>query len=252
MSDFMVIAGPCAIQTREQTLALARAAKEAGATHFRGCVYKPRTSPSDFQGVGELGFDYLNEARALTGLPYVTEAVGEEQVELVFKQANMIQVGARNMQNSELLKRIAEQESEKPLLLKLGWSANLDEIRGSIDYLVNLGHRGEIILCDRGVRVSRWNVAAKYAFDEERFIFLKESSSFGYRVLVDPSHIARDARKVVAVAEQALVGKPSGLVIEFSDGFYLSEAKSDKRQHLTSRQFGDFMHRLRNEKIIPA
>ena len=147
--ELVLVAGPCAVESVEQTLAIARAVKAAGAHILRGGAFKPRTSPYSFQGLGEAGLRILAEAREATGLPVVSEAIDVESVDLVEKYADAIQIGARNMQNFSLLKRVGK--AKKPVLLKRGLSATLEEFLMSAEYILSEGNYA-VILCERGVR----------------------------------------------------------------------------------------------------
>ena len=148
----VIVAGPCAVETREQTLTVARAIKAAGGHLLRGGAFKPRTSPYAFQGLGEEGLKILAEARAETGLPVVTEAIDERALDLVEEYADAIQIGARNMQNFSLLRRAGK--ARKPVILKRGMSATLEEFLMSAEYILAEGNY-QVVLCERGVRTSR-------------------------------------------------------------------------------------------------
>ena len=175
------MAGPCAVESLEQTLIIARAVKAAGAHLLRGGAFKPRTSPYSFQGLGEEGLRILAEAREATGLPVVTEAVDNESVDLVERYADAIQIGARNMQNFSLLKRAGR--ATKPVILKRGMSATLEEFLMSAEYILSEGNY-EVILCERGVRT--FSDFSRNTLDLAVVPAVKRLSHLP--ILVDPSH----------------------------------------------------------------
>ncbi|HEY6546354.1 MAG TPA: 3-deoxy-7-phosphoheptulonate synthase, partial [Vicinamibacteria bacterium] len=179
--ELVVVAGPCAVETPEQMLTVARAVKAAGAHLLRGGAFKPRTSPYAFQGLGEEGLRILAEARAETGLPVVTEAVDERALDLIEEQADAIQIGARNMQNFSLLKRAGK--ARKPVILKRGLSATLEEFLMSAEYILAEGNYA-VILCERGVRT--FSDFSRNTLDLAVVPAVKQLSHLP--ILVDPSH----------------------------------------------------------------
>jgi 3-deoxy-7-phosphoheptulonate synthase len=204
---FALIAGPCAIETREQTLAIARVVRDAGATMLRGGAYKPRTSPYAFQGLGEAGLEILADARSQTGLPIVTEVMDVRDVEAVAGVADMIQIGARNMQNYALLAEVGR--TRVPVLLKRGLSSTIEELLMAAEYVLK-GGNPDVVLCERGIRT--FETAYRFTLDLAAVPVLKSLSHLP--VIVDPSHAAgrRDLVEPLALAAAA-VGA-DGVVVE--------------------------------------
>jgi len=205
----VVIAGPCAVESREQTLAVARAARDAGADLLRGGAYKPRTNPHDFQGLGQEGLEILAEARDLTGLGIVTEVLDPRLVERVAACADMLQIGSRSMQNFPLLAEAGR--CGRPVLLKRGWSATLEEWLCAAEYVAREGNP-EIVLCERGVRAcSHWS-HARSVLDLNVIEPAREATPLP--VIVDPSHATGDWRRVAALSRAALAAGAQGLLVE--------------------------------------
>jgi 3-deoxy-7-phosphoheptulonate synthase len=215
-----VIAGPCSVESRDQILETARIAREAGATGLRGGAFKPRTSPYSFQGLKEKGLELLAEARAATGLAVVTEVMAPEQVRLVVAYADMLQVGARNMQNYPLLEAVGE--AGLPVLLKRGPSATIDEFLLAAEYILKTGNT-QVILCERGIRT--FEDHTRFTLPLATVPYLHEKTHLP--VLVDPSHGTGKASLVAAMARAAVAAGADGLMIEIhpcpekalSDGF---------------------------------
>jgi len=204
---FTLGAGPCAVENEEQILAVARSVRDAGADMLRGGAYKPRTSPYDFQGLGEEGLKLLALARKETGLPVITEAVDEASVELAEEYADVIQIGARNMQNFALLKRVGR--SRRPLLLKRGMSATLEDLLLSAEYLLDAGNPN-VILCERGIR--SFSDHSRYTLDLSIVPVLKRLTHLP--VFVDPSHASGHRSSVAPLARAAMVAGADGVMIE--------------------------------------
>jgi 3-deoxy-7-phosphoheptulonate synthase len=227
--NLMFCAGPCSVEGREQILAAARAAKEAGAQLLRGGAYKPRTSPYAFQGLGEEGLAMLAEARAETGLGIVTEAIDVETFDKVEQYADCIQIGARNMQNFSLLRRAGR--SRKPVLLKRGMSSTLDEFLMAAEYLLSEGNY-QVILCERGVRTfadhTRNTLDLTVVPAVQRLSHLP--------IIVDPSHGTGRRDKVHPMALAAVAAGASGLIVEMHPN--PDRALSDGFQSLDPAQFG--------------
>ncbi len=204
---FALIAGPCAIETREQTLAIARVVRDAGATMLRGGAYKPRTSPYAFQGLGEAGLEILADAGSQTGLPIVTEVMDVRDVEAVAEVADMIQIGARNMQNYALLTEVGR--TRVPVLLKRGLSSTIEELLMAAEYVLK-GGNPDVVLCERGIRT--FETSYRFTLDVAAVPVLKSLSHLP--VIVDPSHAAgrRDLVEPLALAAAA-VGA-DGIVVE--------------------------------------
>jgi 3-deoxy-7-phosphoheptulonate synthase len=215
-----VIAGPCAVESREVTLETARAVRAAGGAALRGGAFKPRTSPYTFRGMGEQGLEILAEARAVSGLPVVTEVLAPGDVEAVAAVADCLQIGARNMQNYSLLDAVGEQT--KPVLLKRGMSATVEELLLSAEYVLARGNRN-VILCERGIRT--FERYTRNTFDINAIPLLKRLSHLP--VLADPSHGTGKWYLVAPIALAAVAAGADGLLIEvhpspdhaMSDGF---------------------------------
>ncbi len=231
-----VIAGPCAVESLEQTVSIARVVKEAGATLLRGGAFKPRTSPYSFQGLGEEGLKILAAAREATGLPVVTEVLDTSSVELVTRYADGLQVGARNMQNFELLKMVGR--AGKPVLLKRGMSATLEEFLLAAEYVLSEGNPA-VVLCERGVRTfadhTRNTLDLSVVPAVERLSHLP--------IIVDPSHGTGRRDKVTPMSCAAVAAGADGLIIEVHTK--PEEALSDGPQALTPALFSDLMARIR-------
>lgn len=203
----VVIGGPCVIETREALLEAAIATKEAGADMLRGGAFKPRTSPYSFQGLGEEGLRYLAEAREITGLPVVTEVMEPDQVDLVAHYADMLQLGARNMANFPLLRRLGQ--TNKPVLLKRGFSATIEEWLMSAEYIMAHGNPN-IVLCERGIR--SFDSATRFTLDLTAVPLIKELSHLP--IIVDPSHGTGRRSLVSRMALAGLAAGADGLIIE--------------------------------------
>jgi 3-deoxy-7-phosphoheptulonate synthase len=235
-AGLVVIAGPCSIESRRQILETARCVKAAGANMLRGGAYKPRTSPYDFQGLGEKALRWLAEAGEATGLPVVTEVLSQEDVERVAEHADLIQVGARNMQNTALLRKLAR--TKKPILLKRGPSATIAEWLLAAEYLL-AGGNPNVVLCERGIRT--FETATRNTLDLAGVALVKQLSHLP--VLVDPSH-ATGMRSLVPAASRAAVAVGAdGLLIEVHPR--PAEAWSDGAQSLEPEPFAALVQELR-------
>jgi 3-deoxy-7-phosphoheptulonate synthase len=236
-----VVAGPCAVESREQLLTVARAVKAAGAQLLRGGAYKPRTSPYSFQGLGEEGLKLLAEARDATGLPVVTEALDSESMDLVERYADAIQIGARNMQNFSLLKRAGR--ARKPVILKRGMSATLEEFLMSAEYILAEGNY-QVILCERGVRT--FSDHSRNTLDLAVVPAVKRMSHLP--ILVDPSHGTGRREKVAPLSRAAAAVGADGVMIEVHHD--PNRALSDGPQSITPDMFEELMRELR--QIAPV
>ncbi len=236
-SELAVIAGPCSVETREQTFAAAERVARAGARFFRGGAYKPRTSPYAFQGKGEDGLKILAEVRDKFGLLIVTEAVDNESLELVEKYGDMIQIGARNMQNFSLLKRAGR--AKKPVLLKRGIAATLEELLMAAEYIMSEGNYS-VVLCERGVRTfadhTRNTLDLSVVPAVQRLSHLP--------ILVDPSHGTGKRNKVIPMARAAAAVGADGLMIEVHHD--PDKALSDGAQSIFPDQFDQLMDEVRH------
>ena len=226
---FGIIAGPCSIESEEQIIEVAQAVKEAGANFLRGGAFKPRTSPYDFQGMREDGLKLLIEAKKETGLPIVTEIMSADHLHL-FDEVDVIQVGARNMQNFELLKELGK--TKKPILIKRGLANTLKELLMSAEYVMSEGNEN-IILCERGIRT--YETATRNTLDISAVPLLHELSHLP--VIVDPSHACGIARLVKPLALSAAAAGADGVMIEVHNN--PQRALCDGAQSLTPAQFKD-------------
>jgi len=233
---FTLVAGPCAVESEEQLLTVARAVKAKGAHLLRGGAYKPRTSPYSFQGLGEQGLQLLARAREETGLPVVTEAIDAESVDLVERYADAIQIGARNMQNFALLKRAGR--AKKPVLLKRGLAATLEEFLMSAEYILSEGNY-QVILCERGVRT--FSDFSRNTLDLAVVPAVKQISHLP--ILVDPSHGTGRRDKVVPMSRGAAAVGADGLIVEVHHD--PDRALSDGPQSITPDAFGALVDELR-------
>jgi len=238
---FVVGAGPCAVESREQLLETAQAVGGAGALMLRGGAYKPRTSPYAFRGLGPPGLDLLVEARELTGLPVVTEVLTPADVELVAERADMLQVGTRNAQNFSLLEAVGQ--SRKPVLLKRGLSNTVEEWLLSAEYVLSQGNP-DVVLCERGIRT--FETATRNTLDLSAVPLVRSLSHLP--ILVDPSHATGHRHLVAPMALAALACGADGLLIEVHPN--PDEALSDGPQSLTPPQFASLMDDLR--RLAPA
>jgi 3-deoxy-7-phosphoheptulonate synthase len=202
-----VVAGPCAVESEEQALEIGRRVREAGASLYRGGAFKPRTSPYSFQGLGKRGLEILSLVRNETGLPIITEVLDTETVDLVAEHADCLQVGARNMQNFSLLKRLGR--LRKPVLLKRGMSATIEELLLSAEYLLAEGNY-EVILCERGVRTFANHT--RNTLDLSAIPYVQRISHLP--ILVDPSHGTGKRAKVLPLSRAAIAAGADGLLIE--------------------------------------
>jgi 3-deoxy-7-phosphoheptulonate synthase len=232
---FVVIAGPCAVESELQALTIARAVQAAGAQIFRGGAFKPRTSPYSYQGLEEDGLKILATVRAATGMPVITEAIDHASLELVEEYADLIQIGARNMQNFSLLRRAGQ--ARKPVLLKRGMSATLDEFFMAAEYILSEGNT-QLILCERGVRGIGSH--ARNTLDLAAIPFVKRESHLP--IIADPSHAAGRRLLVAPLARGAVAVGADGLMIEVHHD--PAHALSDGPQSLYPDQFGVLMRDL--------
>jgi 3-deoxy-7-phosphoheptulonate synthase len=235
-SHLGVIAGPCAVEDEEQTIAIARAVKAAGATALRGGAFKPRTSPYSFQGLKEEGLRILAAAREVTGLPVVTEVMAGSDVPLVARYADVLQIGARNMQNYRLLEEAGA--AGKPVLLKRGPSATIDELLLAAEYILNTGNQN-VMLCERGIRT--FEAHTRYTLPLATVPYLREKTHLP--VIVDPSHGTGHANLVPRMAAAAVAVGADGLMLEVHPD--PENALSDGYQTLNFSQFAETMELCR-------
>ncbi len=232
----VVCAGPCAIENYENLLAAAKAVKKAGATVLRGGAFKPRTSPYSFQGLGEEGLKYLIEVKKKVGLPIITELMDVRDLELVERYADIIQIGARNMQNFDLLKELGH--SKKPILLKRGMAATVKELLLSAEYILQNGNFN-VILCERGIRT--FETETRFTLDLNAVPLMKTLSHLP--VIVDPSHGTGRWGLVAPMAKAAVAAGADGLIIEVHPK--PEEALCDGPQAMLPEKFAKLMVELK-------
>ncbi|KAA3627819.1 MAG: 3-deoxy-7-phosphoheptulonate synthase [Proteobacteria bacterium] len=231
----VMIAGPCAVENRDQLLNAARAVKAAGARVLRGGVFKPRTGPHTFQGMGYDGLQLLEEARAETGLPFVTEVMRIDQLERVAESADFLQIGARNMQNFDLLKEIGQ--LKKPVMLKRGLSATIEEFLAAAEYIVSEGN-DQVVLCERGIRT--FETALRNTLDLGIVPYLRQITHLP--VIVDPSHATGRREIIGPVTKAALVIGAAGIMVEVHPE--PAKALCDGPQALTPGYFNELMREI--------
>jgi len=232
---FMTIAGPCTVESRDQLLDAAHTVKDAGAQLLRGGAYKPRTSPYSFQGLGDEGLRLLAEAKEETGLPIVTELMDVRDLEPVLEVADVLQLGARNMQNYTLLTEVGR--SMRPVLLKRGLSATLDEFLMSAEYILKEGNEN-VILCERGIRT--FETAYRFTLDLMAVPVLKEMTHLP--VMVDPSHAAGKRSLVPALSYAAAAAGADGIIVEIHPE--PESAICDGPQALVADEFPEYLRKL--------
>lgn len=234
-NDFVVIAGPCSVESREQVIATAQAVHARGASLLRGGVFKPRTNPYAFQGLGWEGLDLLTEAGRVAGLPTVSEVMSVDQVERMARAVDILQIGARNMQNFDLLRAVGR--TTVPVLLKRGMSASLDELLAAAEYVLSEGNP-HVVLCERGIRT--FETATRNTLDLSAVPVLRERTHLP--VVVDPSHGVGVRRWIKPLARAAKAVGAHGILVEVHPN--PPEAKSDAEQALTFDDFADIMAEL--------
>ena len=235
-SRIVVMAGPCAVESEAQLMEAAKVVKDAGASMLRGGAFKPRTSPFTFQGLGKAGLEMLANARERVGLPIITEVVDTRDVGLVSEYADILQIGARNMQNFNLLTEVGK--TKPPTLLKRGLSATVNEWLTAADYILSQGNT-QVILCERGIRT--FEDTTRFSLDITSIPVVKRYSHLP--LIVDPSHAAGHFSLVPAVAKAAVAAGADGLLIEVHPN--PKEALSDGLQSLTPSDFARLMKDLR-------
>ncbi len=234
--QIVVMAGPCSVENREMLMQTAEAVKKAGATFLRGGAFKPRTSPYAFQGLGEEGLRYMREAADKFGLLVVTEVMDPRNVELVARYADMLQIGARNMQNFDLLRECGD--SKKPVLLKRGLSATISELLLSAEYLLSKGNF-KVMLCERGIRT--FETSTRNTMDINAIPVVKKESHLP--ILIDPSHGTGKREAVIPLARAAVAAGADGIMVEVHPD--PENALSDGPQSLLFDQFAQMMSEIR-------
>jgi 3-deoxy-7-phosphoheptulonate synthase len=246
--EIVIIAGPCSVESREQLLETAYAVRSAGARALRGGVFKPRTSPYAFQGMGEEGFELIAEAHKVTGMPVVVEITSITQLELMVKYVDVIQIGARNMQNFALLSAVGK--TQTPVLLKRGMSATIEEFLMASEYILSGGNQ-RVILCERGIRT--FETATRNTTDINAIPVLKSLTHLP--VILDPSHSTGHADYVTAVARAAIAAGADGLIVEVHPD--PAHALSDGRQSLKPEKFAELVKQVgqiaevMGRKVVP-
>jgi len=233
--EIVVMAGPCSVESREQVVETAKAVKAAGAKILRGGAYKPRTSPYSFQGMGEEGLRILAEAREITGLPVITEVMDQQMLPIILEYADILQIGARNMQNYTLLRAVGE--TGHPVLLKRGMMSTLEEMLMSAEYILACGNE-RVMLCERGIRT--FEPYTRNTLDISAVPVLKELSHLP--VIVDPSHATGRWNLVAPVTRAAVSAGVDGLIVEVHP--QPAKALSDGAQSLTFSNFSEMMTSL--------
>jgi len=231
----VLIAGPCSVESRTQFLETAFAVREAGAHALRGGVFKPRTSPYSFQGLGEAGFDLLNEAREATGMPIVSEVMREEQISTMIQCVDVLQIGARNMQNFPLLHAVGA--SQHPVLLKRGMMATVEELLMAAEYILSEGNR-RVMLCERGIRT--FENSTRNTTDINAIPVLKELTHLP--VMMDPSHSTGNWTLVTPIARAAIAAGADGLIVEVHP--HPDEALSDGGQSLKPERYAELVRQV--------
>lgn len=234
--EVLVIAGPCSVEGREAIIEIAHMVKEAGATALRGGAFKPRTSPYSFQGFGEQGLKWLAEAREQTGLPIVTEVMDTTQVQLVAEYADVLQIGARNMQNFALLNAVGQ--AQKPVLLKRGMASSVEDLLMATEYILQYDNPN-VMLCERGIRT--FETATRNTADINAIPVLKQLSHLP--VVFDPSHATGKWEYVEAIARAGVAAGADGLIVEVHQN--PGAAISDGRQSLTVDRFKRMMQQVK-------
>ena len=234
-SDVVLMAGPCSVEGRSQIIEIAHLVKEAGAAALRGGAFKPRTSPYSFQGLGEEGLKYLAEAREATGLPIVTEAMSVEQVPMVCEYADVIQIGARNMQNYDLLRAVGK--ANKPVLLKRGMMSTIEELLMASEYILKEGNEN-VMLCERGIRT--YETAYRFTLDLLAVPALKEQTHLP--VIIDPSHAPGRRDWVESMSLAAAAAGADGIIIEVHNE--PEKAICDAAQQVPTTEFQQLTDKL--------
>ncbi len=235
-NHIVVMAGPCSVESEEQIIGIAKTVKAAGAHMLRGGAFKPRTSPYAFQGMEEDGLKLLQKAKAETGLPIITEVMNPRDIDLVYKYADILQIGARNMQNFSLLKIVGK--LDKPIFLKRGMAGTIGELLMSAEYILSEGNR-QVILCERGIRT--FETATRNTLDISCIPVLKELTHLP--VVIDPSHGTGHWQYVSAMSKAAVAAGTDGLMIEVHDRPEV--AVSDGGQSLKPKKFKKLMEELK-------
>lgn len=239
--DFMIIAGPCAVESKEQIIRIAKSLKEIGVDVLRGGAFKPRTNPNSFQGLQDEGIEYLLEAKKVTGLPIITELLTIEQVKKYGNVIDIIQIGSRNMYNYELLKEVGK--LNKPVMLKRGLSATYNEWLSACEYIKQNGN-DNIIVCERGIR--SFDNSTRNVLDLQAIPYIKKYSDFP--IIIDPSHAAGNNYMIESMCCAATAAGCDGIMVEVHDN--PSEALCDKDQAITIDEFSNICNKIKKIREI--
>ena len=238
MKKIKIIAGPCAVESEEQIIRIAKQLKELGVDYLRGGAFKPRTNPDSFQGLGDIGIEYLLKAKEVTGLPIVTELMSIEQVKKYADKIDIIQIGSRNMYNYELLKELSKHS--KKVLLKRGFSATYNEWISAAKYINN---GKNVILCERGIR--SFDNSTRNVLDLQAVPYIKNNTDF--QIFVDPSHAAGNTYMIEPMALASVVAGCDGLMIEVHDR--KNEALCDKEQAIGITELKNIIDKINKIEI---
>lgn len=240
-ASFTVIAGPCAVENEEQYLSIARKAKELGIKILRGSIYKPRTSPYDFQGIREAGLELLKEVKKETGLLIETEVMDVRQVKILLEYADIFRIGSRNMQNFDLLREVGK--TNKPVILKRGMGATIKEFLLAAEYIMHEGNHN-VILCERGIRT--FETATRNTLDISAVPVIKKESHLP--IIIDPSHSTGNRSYVLPIARAALAVGADGLIVEAHPE--PEKALCDGAQSITLEQLEEMMKQLKELALV--
>lgn len=239
--ELLIIAGPCAVESREQIIRIAKKLKALGIEYLRGGAFKPRTNPNSFQGLGEEGIIYLLEAKRLTGMKIVTEIMSIEELNKYGEYIDIIQIGTRNMYNYDLLKEVGK--LDKPIILKRGLSATYKEWLGALEYIQKEGNKN-VILCERGIR--SFDNTTRNVLDIQAIPYIKNTTP--YKIIVDPSHASGHRYMIESDSLAAIASGADGLIIEVHD--HPEEALSDKEQAIDIEDLSRILNKINKLKDI--
>lgn len=233
--ELLLIAGPCAVESKEQIIRIAKQLKSMGVEYLRGGAFKPRTNPNSFQGLGEEGIIYLLEAKRITGMKIVTEIMSIEQLHKYGDYIDIIQIGTRNMYNYDLLKEVGK--INKPVILKRGLSATYKEWLGAAEYIKREGNK-QVILCERGIR--SFDNSTRNVLDIQAIPYIKENTT--YKIIIDPSHASGHRYMIESMSLASIIAGADGLIIEVHDK--PEEALSDKEQTIDIKELEKIINQI--------
>ena len=238
MDELLLIAGPCAVESKEQIIRIAKKLKDLGITYLRGGAFKPRTNPDSFQGLGDIGIEYLLEAKRITGMKIVTELMSIDQVRKYADLIDIIQIGSRNMYNYELLKELSKYD--KPVILKRAFSATYDEWINAAKYIKN----DKVILCERGIR--NFDNTTRNTLDIQSIPYIKHNTN--NKIIIDPSHASGLPYMIKPMSLASVVAGCDGLIIEVHDR--IDEALCDKNQAITIEELESILNDIKKIKEV--